>query len=73
MYGIAVDIGLCLITYAILIKIILWRKNVRRNKDNDSDDEGGLTVYNGPELDLPPGVCLPSGAGPKNSRVKELV
>jgi len=73
MNGIVIDIGLCLITYAILIRIILWRKNAQRNRNSDNDDEGGIPAYNGPKLDLPPGVCLPSGSSPKNTRVKELV
>ena len=30
--------------------------------DTDSDDEGGLPVSLPPDIDLPPGICLPDDA-----------
>lgn len=60
MPPIYVDILFCLITYAILMGIIFWQKHKDRPNDSDNDDDGGIYVWPEPDLDLPPGVCLPS-------------
>ncbi|WP_258100294.1 hypothetical protein [Marinoscillum pacificum] len=57
------DIILCGILYTILIVFVFIRTNKnRRNNDTDSDDEGGLPVSLPPDIDLPPGICLPDDA-----------
>jgi len=38
---------------------------MRKRKRNDlGDDDGGLSIESGPEIDLPPGVSWPDGSGP---------
>lgn len=29
------------------------------DNDSDDDDDGGIEINNLPDLDLPPGICLP--------------
>ncbi|HCX24934.1 MAG: hypothetical protein CMB80_06535 [Flammeovirgaceae bacterium] len=61
------DIILCGILYTILIVFVFIRTNRKRpNNDTDSDDEGGLPVSLPPDIDLPPGICLPDDA-PRNT------
>lgn len=61
-----VDVILCGILYTILIVFVFLRNNKNKgNNDTDSDDEGGLPVSLPPDIDLPPGICLPDDA-PKN-------
>ena len=67
MNNLYLDIILCSITYGILLGIIIWRKRKRRSGDSGDDDDGGLPITNSPDLDLPPGVSLPSG-GPTKKR-----
>ncbi len=66
-----IDILFCIITYAILMGIILWQKQRNPPSDGDNDDDGGMHVWTEPDLDLPPGVCLPTD-GP-TIRKEELV
>lgn len=70
MSNLYLDIILCSITYAILLGIIIWRKRKRRNSNPGDDDDGGLPVTKLPDLDLPPGVSLPTG-GP-SKKIEEL-
>ena len=74
MAKVYLDLFLCLFTYVIMIYLIFWRKN-KSNRSNDKrdDDDGGIPVYNGPELDLPPGVCLPSDPLVLKRRLEEDV
>jgi len=60
MEGIVFDIVLCAILYGIML-LVIFINNARRNNknDTDSDDDGGLPVSLPPDIDLPPGVCLP--------------
>ncbi len=56
-----IDVIFCFVAYIILIFFIIKRyhaKNIRLDDDND-DDDGGIEINNIPDLDLPPGVCLP--------------
>ncbi len=73
MPSIYLDIVFCLITYAILMGIILWRKNKNRSSDSDNDDDGGILVWPEPDLDLPPGVCLPTDGPVKKQEVDEVM
>lgn len=56
-----IDIIFCCIAYVILIYFIIkryHRKSTRLDGDSD-DDEGGIEINKLPDLDLPPGICLP--------------
>ena len=61
MQSILIDLLFCAFLYAILIAFIFVRESKKKNnRDTDSgDDEGGLPVVLPPDIDLPPGVCLP--------------
>lgn len=61
MPGVILDIVLCGVIYTIMVVFIFLRSNRRKgNNDADSDDDGGgLPVILPPDIDLPPGVCLP--------------
>ena len=59
MIMVLLDIFLCFLTYAILMYIIFWKRPKRSSEDEDGDD-GGIPEWTEPELDLPPGVSLPS-------------
>ncbi|WP_421874718.1 hypothetical protein [Marinoscillum sp.] len=62
------DVILCGILYTILIVFVFVRTNKKRgNNDSDGDDEGGLPVSLPPDIDLPPGICLPDDR-PKNTQ-----
>ena len=52
-------IGFIYGTLMCFIIVNYWRR--KRGSNNDDDDDGGITVPKNPILDLPPGVCLPSG------------
>lgn len=45
--------------YAILRAFLFVRDHKRKSDDDSDDDEGGLPVNSPPDIDLPPGVCLP--------------
>lgn len=56
-----IDIIFCCFAYVILIFFVIkryQRTNKRLDSDSD-DDEGGIEINNLPDLDLPPGICLP--------------
>jgi hypothetical protein len=36
-------------------------KKLQGNNRKEDDDDGGIEFYTDPDLDLPPGVCLPGG------------
>lgn len=61
MPSVILNIVLCGIIYTILVVFIFVRSNKKkRNGDSDSDDDGGgLPISLPPDIDLPPGVCLP--------------
>ncbi len=62
------DIILCSILYTILLLFVLVKFNRNKgNNDKDSDDEGGLPVALPPDIDLPPGICLPDDS-PSNAK-----
>ncbi len=67
--GFYIDIALCVFTYILMLGFIVWRNNRNKPSDESGDDDGGIPAWTGPELDLPPGVCLPKD-GP--TRKKEL-
>lgn len=54
-----IDLILCAFVYAILVAFIFIRENRKRRGGDTDDDEGGLPVSQPPDIDLPPGVCLP--------------
>ncbi len=57
------DLILSGLTYVLLtyLTFILMRK---RKRNDLGDDDGGLSIESGPEIDLPPGVSWPDGSGP---------
>lgn len=61
-----IDIVLCVVLYCVLLVFIFWKNNHNKNNDSDGDDEGGLPVNLPPDIDLPPGICLPDDL-PKKS------
>lgn len=71
MHGYIFDMILCGITYLFLVYFMFTLlKKRRKGFDGDDDDDGGLPVSTPPEIDLPPGVCMPDGS-PKLKIVKE--
>jgi hypothetical protein len=40
--------------------------------DDSDDDDGGIEINNVPDLDLPPGICLPPDPNRKIYVEKEL-
>ena len=62
--GYTLDLILCGLAYLILVYLMLALMKKRR-KDlggSDNDDDGGVAVKGPPEVDLPPGICLPDGS-----------
>lgn len=43
----------------IFILGIKWWKSDRKPDDDTNDGDGGIKIPNTPDLDLPPGICLP--------------
>ncbi|MEQ8470101.1 MAG: hypothetical protein RIC35_02905 [Marinoscillum sp.] len=67
------DIILFGFLYSIFITFVLVRVNRKnRNNDTDSDDEGGLPVSLPPDIDLPPGVCLPDDRPVRSKEAEEV-
>lgn len=62
--GYTLDLVLCGVAYLILVYLMvtLMKKRRRDIGNNDDDDDGGIAVKGPPEIDLPPGVCLPDGS-----------
>ena len=53
-------------TYVILVYFIFTLLRKRRfNSGNDNNDDGGIEIFTPPKLDLPPGISLPGGDGPR--------
>ena len=73
MNGFIIDIALCLFTYTLMMAIILWKNNRRRPSDDSNDDDGGIAAWTGPDLDLPPGVCLPKDGPVHKKEVDEVL
>ena len=71
MQSIFIDLLFCVFLYAILVAFIFVRESKRKNnRDSDKgDDDGGLPVVLPPDIDLPPGVCLP-GDGPRTKKTE---
>jgi hypothetical protein len=74
MHNIVIDLLLCCFIYSILLAIIFIRENKkkRRNDSSDGDDEGGLPIMTPPEIDLPPGICLPDDPRVKKHEPEEV-
>lgn len=70
--GYTLDLLLCGLAYLILVYLMvaLMKKRKRDIGGSDDDDEGGIAVKGPPEIDLPPGVCMPDGS-PKLKFVDE--
>ena len=63
MSGYVFDMILCGIAYLFLVYFMFTLiKKRRKGYDGEDDDDGGLPVTGPPEIDLPPGVCLPDGS-----------
>ncbi len=69
-----IDFIFCGFAYFVLIFFLIKRYH-RRNiqLDDDNDDDGGIEVHQPPDLDLPPGVCLPDLPGVKMTYDKEFM
>ncbi len=54
------DLVLSGLVYLVLIYfMITLLKKRRKSTDSDDDNDGGISVSGPPQIDLPPGVCLP--------------
>lgn len=70
-----VDIIFCGLAYLVIIFFVIrkyYSKRIRFDDDND-DDDGGIEKNNIPDLDLPPGVCLPKPTHGKTNWEKESI
>lgn len=70
-----IDIIFCGLAYFVFIFFLIkqyQRRNIGLDDDRD-DDDGGIEVQGLPEIDLPPGVCLPPGPVSENTRDRELI
>lgn len=65
-----IDFALVLFTYTILIGFILRRRKGNKPADDPGDD-GGILAWTEPDLDLPPGVSLPTGPDVRERRLTE--
>jgi len=55
-----IDIIFCCIAYFALIFYVIKKYQSKDiHIDDENDDDGGIEVTNLPDLDLPPGICLP--------------
>ncbi len=70
--GYTLDLILCGLAYLILVYLMvtLMKKRKKDMGSGDNDDDGGISVKGPPEVDLPPGVCLPDGS-PKLRFIEE--
>ena len=69
-----IDIALCLLVYMVMIGFIVWRNRKNKPSDDSGDDDGGIHAWTGPDLDLPPGISLPSdGPKCKEDRFEEVL
>jgi hypothetical protein len=71
-----IDIIFCCFAYIVLIFFVIkryHRKNSHIDNDPDDDDEGGIEINNLPDLDLPPGICLPPDPDGKTKFDKEFM
>ncbi len=60
MKAIFIDIVFVIIIFgAVQVYLSFFIEKKNRKNDSDSDDDGGLPVSLPPDIDLPPGVCLP--------------
>ena len=60
MNAVTFDFVLSGIVYLVLIYfMITLLKKRRKSTDSDDDNDGGISVSGPPQIDLPPGVCLP--------------
>jgi hypothetical protein len=55
---------LFIIFSANIVWVVFHFMRIANRQQGDEDDEGGITEDTDPELDLPPGITLPS-AGPE--------
>lgn len=69
MGAIIIDVVLCILIYSILMLFIII-SNGKSDGSTDADgDDGGLPVSLPPDIDLPPGVCLPDD--PRRHQITE--
>lgn len=60
MNAVTFDLVLSGIVYVVLIYfMITLLKKRKKSTDSDDDNDGGISVSGPPQIDLPPGVCLP--------------
>lgn len=73
MVNIFVDLLLFCLIYAVILCVLYIHHNKRKRNNGDSDEDGGLPVFNPPELDLPPGICLPDGPSTTKREKEEVL
>jgi len=56
---VSIDFILSGLVYVVLIYFMVTLSKKRRSPDNDDDNDGGISIAGPPDIDLPPGVCLP--------------
>ncbi len=68
-----INMLLTIIVYAILIMVMRWKSSMRKPKNQNDDGDGGIPQDNNwePDLDLPPGVVLPTGPHVVDTKLEE--
>jgi len=60
MNAVTFDLVLSGLVYLVLVYfMITLLKKRKKSSDSDDDNDGGISVSGPPQIDLPPGICLP--------------
>lgn len=67
------NILLFLLIYGTMIFVLRWKSSLRKSRKQDGEGDGGIAeeINWDPDLDLPPGVVLPSGPHVTDSKLEE--
>jgi len=62
------------LAYVLMVYLIIRLVKIRRWKGNgnrDDDEDGGIELWKDPDIDLPPGICLPDGGPGKKVKIED--
>ena len=67
------NIIMFLMVYGIMIFLLRWKSAMRKPKKENGEGEGGISEEMNwdPDLDLPPGVVLPTGPHVTDTQLEE--